>query len=179
MNAREAGLLLGLEAHEWHLLFSWTDRSGPSRHLCLGALVKNVSSNPMACTSVSKGARYRWSRMRHSAFLWRRMRGSQCQHRRAIQLKCPFGCPPWVGVCRFCLHSSGQLSGIALVLEREMHFRLAGFPEHSRCVVARRFLNLQKISKHDLCCPGVWFATQLIRAQYGDHEVGSRLTVLE
>jgi hypothetical protein len=42
MNAREAGLLVGLEAHEWHLLFSWTDRSGPSRHLCLGALVKNA-----------------------------------------------------------------------------------------------------------------------------------------
>jgi hypothetical protein len=42
---------LGLEAHEWHLLFSWTDRCGPSRHLCPGALVKNVSSNPMACTS--------------------------------------------------------------------------------------------------------------------------------
>jgi hypothetical protein len=38
MNAREAGLPLGLEAHEWHLLFSWTDRSGPSRHLCPGAL---------------------------------------------------------------------------------------------------------------------------------------------
>jgi hypothetical protein len=39
------GVTCGLEAHEWHLLFSWTDRSGPSRHLCPGALVKNVSSN--------------------------------------------------------------------------------------------------------------------------------------
>src|ERR1700704_3490413 len=29
-------------AHEWHLLFSWTDRSGPSRRLFPGALVKNA-----------------------------------------------------------------------------------------------------------------------------------------
>ena len=40
MNAREAGLLLGLEAHEWHLLFSWTDRSGPCHPVCPGVVVK-------------------------------------------------------------------------------------------------------------------------------------------
>jgi hypothetical protein len=40
MNAREAGLLVGLEVHEWHLLFSWTDRSGPCHPVCPGVVVK-------------------------------------------------------------------------------------------------------------------------------------------
>jgi hypothetical protein len=31
-------------AHEWHLLFSWSDSSGPSRRLCPGALVKALLS---------------------------------------------------------------------------------------------------------------------------------------
>jgi hypothetical protein len=30
-----------------------------------------------------------------------------------------------------------------------------------------------------LCCPRVGFAAQLIGAQHGDHEMGSRLALLE
>ena len=44
MNAREAGLLAGLEAHEWHLLFNWTDRSGDYRRLCPWVLVRSVAA---------------------------------------------------------------------------------------------------------------------------------------
>jgi hypothetical protein len=35
-----------------------------------------------------------------------------------------------------------------------MHLRPACFPDHGRCVVAGRFLNLHDTGEHDLCCPG-------------------------
>ena len=49
VGARLAALGLGridartcATAHEWHLLFGWPDRGGPSRRLFPGALVKNA-----------------------------------------------------------------------------------------------------------------------------------------
>jgi hypothetical protein len=61
MNAREAGLPLGLEAHEWHLLFSWTDRSGPCHPVCPGVVVKKraLAQAALAGTGETLGTRAR------------------------------------------------------------------------------------------------------------------------
>ena len=54
-------------AHEWHLLFSWTDRSGPSRRLFPGALVKNAPakfhSQGLGSGFTGHGERVRFSKV--------------------------------------------------------------------------------------------------------------------
>jgi hypothetical protein len=47
-----------MAAYEWHLLFGWPDRGGPSRRLFPGALVKNA---PAKLHSQGLGERIYWA----------------------------------------------------------------------------------------------------------------------
>jgi hypothetical protein len=51
---------------------------------------------------------------------------------------------------RFSLHGSGELSGIAFILESKMHLWTTGIPHQRRRVVAGRFLLIHEMSKHHL-----------------------------
>jgi hypothetical protein len=39
--------------------------------------------------------------------------------------------------------------------------------------------DLHDTGEHDLCCPRVGFAAQLIGAQHGDHEMGTSMVVVD
>ena len=81
---------------------------------------------------------------------------------------------------RFSLHGSGELSGIAFILESKIHLWTAGISHQSGRVVAGRLLLIHKTSQHYLRFRQFIAVHGCIWLRYRAHdEVGSRLAVLE
>jgi len=62
----------------------------------------------------------------------------------------PAGSPNLVAADRFSLNGSGEISGISLIPESEMHLWTTGIPHQRRCIVADRFLLIHKAFEQGL-----------------------------
>jgi hypothetical protein len=81
---------------------------------------------------------------------------------------------------RFSLHGSGELSGIAFILESKIHLWTAGISHQSGRVVAGRLLLIHKTSQHHLRFRQFIAANGCIWLHYRAHdEMGSQLPVLD
>ena len=107
-------------------------------------------------------------------------RGRQGGELRAVQPECTLARPPWVTAGCFSLHGSGELSGVAFILESQIDFWTAGIPYHCRCIVAGRLLAGHKTLKNDLHTLQFVTADRSVSLGYSAYdEMGSRLAVLE
>ena len=81
---------------------------------------------------------------------WRRKGCLKLRKPCAFQLECPLACPTWIVADRFSLNGSGEISGISLIPESEMHLWTTGIPHQRRCIVADRFLLIHKAFEQGL-----------------------------
>jgi hypothetical protein len=105
-------------------------------------------------------------------------RGGQGLDRRFIQVDYSLGRPSPIGPGCFGPHGVGQLSRIALLLESEVHFRTACFPNGRGCIGAGRLLRPDKTSENVLHFPQSRTVARLVNLHSGGHEMCSWLPVL-
>jgi hypothetical protein len=102
---------------------------------------------------------------------WRKRRRQFCNSHN-VELECLLGRPGWVVVRRLGSDGLGELACVSLVLEAEVHFGAAGFPDDRRRVVPGRLLLPREAFEYDLCRPQIGIG---LRPRPAGHEMGSRL----
>ena len=110
----------------------------------------------------------------------RRKRGFELRQPCAVQLERPLARPTRMAADRFSFYGRGELSGIALILESEIHLWTTSIPHHRRCIVASRLLLSYKTQQHRLRCRQFVTARRSVGLNYHTgNEMGLLLAVLE